>query len=99
MVNIIISPEDSMIETLRERERQLDTDVQMLTVRRDEVRELITLLISRKPRAPRAPRPAAAPAKTSAAADAGGVAVDREPQVNGVVVTPFAFNAPAPEAA
>jgi hypothetical protein len=98
MANIIIPtiPEDVAIEALRERERQLDTEVQMLSVRRDEVRELIALLTSRKPRAPRKP---AAP-KPVAATDASTVAVDREPPMNGVVVvSPFAFNAPAPEAA
>lgn len=97
MANIIIptAPEDAAIEALRDRERQLETDIQMLTVRRDEVRELIALLTSRKPRAPRKP----APPKPAAAADTSTLAVDREPQVNGAVVMPFSFNAPAPEAA
>lgn len=52
------NPTDAAIEALRERERQLEIEIQMLTARRDEVRELLALLASRRPRAPRKPRPA-----------------------------------------
>jgi hypothetical protein len=50
------TPFDAAIDLLRERERQLDTEAQSLIIRRDEVREMIAVLTSRKPRAPRKPR-------------------------------------------
>lgn len=50
------SPFDAAIDLLRERERQLDIEAQSLIIRRDEVREMIAVLTSRKPRAPRKPR-------------------------------------------
>ena len=56
MSDIITSPFDAAIDTLRERERTLDTEAQSLIIRRDEVREMIAVLTSRKPRAPRKPR-------------------------------------------
>jgi hypothetical protein len=56
MSDIIPTPFDAAIDLLRERERQLDIEAQSLLTRRDEVREMIAVLTSRKPRAPRKPR-------------------------------------------
>lgn len=56
MSDMISTPFDAAIDLLRERERQLDTEAQSLIIRRDEVREMIAVLTSRKPRAPRKPR-------------------------------------------
>lgn len=56
MSDIITTPFDAAIDLLRERERQLDIEAQSLIIRRDEVREMIAVLTSRKPRAPRKPR-------------------------------------------
>jgi hypothetical protein len=75
MSDIITSPFDAAIDTLRERERNLDTEAQSLIIRRDEVREMIAVLTSRKPRAPRKPRAMteAAPVTTEEAAPRPGV--------------------------
>jgi hypothetical protein len=56
MSDIITSPLDAAIDILRERERLLDTEAQAIIIRRDEVREMIAVLTSRKPRAPRKAR-------------------------------------------
>jgi hypothetical protein len=50
MSDMIPTPFDAAIDLLRERERQLDTEAQSLIIRRDEVREMIAVLTSRKPR-------------------------------------------------
>jgi hypothetical protein len=50
------NPFDAAIDACRERERDLDIQAQALIIRRDEVREMIALLNSRRPRAPRKPR-------------------------------------------
>ncbi len=44
------------IETLRERARALELEARVIAGRLEEVRELIAMLESRKPRAPRKPR-------------------------------------------
>jgi hypothetical protein len=82
MSDTIASPFDVAIDTLRERERDLDLQAQSLIVRRDEVREMIALLTSRKPRAPRKARPAS---------EAGGLPA---PVAEGGAAAPFVF-APA----
>jgi hypothetical protein len=70
----IISPNDAAIEALRERERQLDAEIQahtrraeVATERREEVRDLIAML-SRKPRAR---RPRAVEASDAPQSEAG----------------------------
>ncbi len=82
MSDIVPGPFDATIEILRERERDLDIQAQSLVLRRDEVREMIALLTSRKPRAARKPRAvseAAAPATEGATPFPFAPAFAREP--------------------
>jgi hypothetical protein len=50
------NPLESAIDLLREREQKLSGEIEALIARREEVRDTIGMLSSRKPRAPRKPR-------------------------------------------
>jgi hypothetical protein len=61
MSDITPTTTDRLVETLRQRERMLETELAEVRARLDEVKELLSLVTSRPRGRPKAARPVAMP--------------------------------------